>query len=82
MACCLAGERRVFVHVQLCSSLIRHGLRELSLRLSQLRLGLRKLSLGLCKLPLGLIECGLKWPRIDLEQQLPFPHEGTLGVIL
>ena len=52
----LFGQRGVPLYVKLGSALNRFGV-------GKLRLGLRQLSFG-------LVERRLKWPRIDLEEQL------------
>src|SRR5262249_55708182 len=38
--------------------------------------------LRLRQIAIGLIEGGLEWPRIDLEQQLPFPDKRAFLVVL
>jgi hypothetical protein len=54
----------------------------LSLCLCDLRSGLFELSAKLRHLAIGLIQRGLKWPAVDLEQQLPLLYKRALLVIL
>ena len=92
----LLRQRRVLVYIELSLDLVSLclgklclglqqltvGLRDLRLRLRDLRIGLLKLSLILRHLAVGLVQRGLKWPRINLKQQLPLPYKRAFLVIL
>jgi len=62
--------------------LVRFGDGDFRLSLGEFCARLRQLASRLRQPPLGLVQVCLKWPRVDLEEQLPLANEGTLGIFL